>query len=69
MDDAPQEFTHRLITLKTLAEQLDADPSSVRRWLRAAGIRPVIMSNGPKPAIRFKSAEIEAWLANRELIT
>lgn len=68
MDDSAQQPACKLIALKTLAQQLDADPSTVRRWLRASGIRPVVMSDGPKPAIRFKAAEIDAWLAARESI-
>lgn len=51
-----------VISLKTLAERLDAHRSSVRRWLRVAGIRPVAFGNGPKGAIRYRWKEVRVWL-------
>jgi len=35
------------VSLRTLADMLDAGRSSVRRWLKAAGIQPIAMSDGP----------------------
>jgi hypothetical protein len=52
------------VSLKTLARQLDAHRSSVRRWLREAGIRPVVLGRGRNGAIRYRWADVEAWLAS-----
>ena len=51
------------VSLATLARQLDAHRSSVRRWLREAGISPVAMGNGRKGAIRYRWSEVKTWLA------
>lgn len=53
------------VSLGTLAKRFDADPSSVRRWLRDAGVEAVAFSDGPRSAIRFRETEVEAWLAGR----
>ena len=54
------------VSLKTLARMLDTGRSSVRRWLRQAGVQPIAMSDGPKSAIRYRWPEVEAWLDSRE---
>lgn len=51
------------VSLGTLARQLDAHRSSVRRWLREAGINPVAIGNGHKGAIRYRWSDVKAWLA------
>ena len=51
------------VSLATLARQLDAHRSSVRRWLRGAGINPVAIGNGQKGAIRYRWNDVKAWLA------
>ena len=56
------------VSLRTLSEMLDAGRSSVRRWLKAAGIQPIAMSDGPKGALRYRWADIEAWLESRESV-
>jgi len=56
------------VSLRTLSEMLDAGRSSVRRWLKAAGIQPIAMSDGPKGALRYRWADIEAWLESRETV-
>lgn len=54
------------VSLKTLAQMLDAHRSSVRRWLQEAGIRPIVLGRGRNGAIRYRWHEIEAWLNSRE---
>ena len=53
------------VSLKTLATLLDAHRSSVRRWLREAGIHPIVLGQGRNGAIRYRWREVEAWLASR----
>ena len=50
------------VSLKTLADRLDAHRSSVRRWLREAGIKPVAVGRGRKGAIRYRWVEVRDWL-------
>jgi len=50
------------VSLGTLARQLDAHRSSVRRWLRESGINPVAMGNGRRGAIRYRWSDVKAWL-------
>ena len=52
----------RLITLKALADMMDAHRSSVRRWLREAGIHPVAVGRGVNGAIRYRWDQVDAWL-------
>ena len=47
---------------------LDAGRSSVRRWLKDAGIQPIAMGDGPKSAIRYRWQDVEAWLASRNAV-
>lgn len=56
------------VSLKTLAELLDAHRGSVRRWLREAGIQPIALGRGRNGAIRYHWKEIEAWLASLERV-
>ena len=53
------------VSLKTLAALLDAHRSSVRRWLREAGIHPIVLGRGRNGAVRYRWQEVEAWLASR----
>jgi hypothetical protein len=57
-----------LVNLKTLAKQLDAHRSSIRRWLSEAGIQPVAVGNGPKGAIRYRWPDVEAWLKDLKVV-
>jgi len=50
------------VSLKTLSKLLDAHRSSVRRWLRQAGIRPVAVGRGRNGAIRYRWRDIQRWL-------
>jgi hypothetical protein len=52
------------VSLKTLARRLDAHRSSVRRWLREAGIHPVVLGRGRNGAIRYRWADVESWLTS-----
>jgi len=56
----------RLVSLKTLAELMDADRSTVRRWLSEAGIQAVVAGRGRRGAVRYRWAEVKAWLDNLE---
>ena len=60
-----QRFT---ISLKTLAQKLDAHRSSVRRWLQDAGIHPVAIGRGKNGAIRYRWQDIQEWLDSLEYI-
>ena len=51
-----------LVSLKTLANMLDAHRSSVRRWLREAGIKPVVIGKGRNGSIRYRWCDIKEWL-------
>lgn len=55
----------RFVTLKALSERLDADRSTVRRWLREAGVPAFAMGDGPRSAIRYRLDEVEQWLEER----
>jgi hypothetical protein len=56
------------VSLKTLAEMLDAHRGSVRRWLGVAGIQPIALSPHRNGAIRYHWKEIEFWLATLERV-
>ncbi len=56
------------VSLKTLAQLLDAHRGSVRRWLREAGIQPIAIGRGRNGAIRYHWKEIETWLASLERV-
>jgi len=64
----PQQRTPLAISLQTLAVRLDAHRSSLRRWLREAGIQPIAINDQKNGAIRYRWADIEAWLASREYV-
>ena len=66
---APQPRQLRLtVSLKTLAALLDADRSSVRRWLANASINPVVLGRGRNGAIRYRWRDVEAWLDSLEIV-
>ena len=58
----------RIISLKSVAELIDTSRSSARRWLKEAGIRPISLGRGAKGAIRYRWAEVEAWLKSRQYV-
>ena len=55
-----------VVSLKTLADMLDAHRSSVRRWLQKAGIRPIVLGRGRNGAIRYRWCDIQDWLEAKE---
>jgi hypothetical protein len=55
-----------VVSLRTLADMLDAHRSSVRRWLQEAGIKPIVLGRGRNGAIRYCWCDIQRWLASRE---
>jgi len=66
---SPQAHQPRLtVSLKTLAALLDADRSSVRRWLKDANINPVVLGRGRNGAIRYRWRDVEAWLDSLEAV-
>jgi len=54
------------VSLKTLAQMLDAHRSSVRRWLQQAGIRPIALGRGRNGAIRYRWRDVQQWIESRE---
>jgi hypothetical protein len=54
------------VSLKTIAQRLDAHRSSVRRWLQQAGVRPIVLGRGRNGAIRYKWRDIQEWIESRE---
>lgn len=56
------------VSLRTLAEMLDAHRSSVRRWLTDAGVRAVLVGRGRNAAVRYRWQDIERWLETLEEI-
>ncbi len=64
-----QQKSERLtVSLKTLSNMLDAHRSSVRRWLREAGIRPIVLGRGRNGAIRYRWRDVDEWLELREYV-
>ena len=63
-----QKTDHMAVSLKTLAEQLDAHRSTVRRWLREAGIRPIAIGRGINGAIRYRWSDVQAWLDSLDTV-
>lgn len=60
--------TRLTVSLKSLAVLLDADRSSVRRWLAEANIKPVVLGRGRNGAIRYCWRDVEAWLDSRDTV-
>lgn len=61
--------TQRLaVSLKTLSALLDAHRSSVRRWLKEAGVKPLAIGRGRNGAIRYKWKDVETWLESQDSV-
>ena len=56
------------VSLKTLAALLDAHRTSVRRWLKEGGIKPLAIGRGKNGAIRYKWKDVEAWLESQTYV-
>jgi excisionase family DNA binding protein len=52
----------RLLTARTVAEQLGISPETVLRWARRGELPAIYLSNR---AIRFREGELEDWLERR----
>jgi hypothetical protein len=64
-----QEKSQRLIvSLKTLSNMLDAHRSSVRRWLKEAGIKPIALGQGRNGAIRYRWRDVNEWLESLKYV-
>lgn len=64
-DDHPaaeSDDAMRLVSLKTLANIADAHPTTVRRWLRVAQVKPVVIGRGRAGAIRYRWRDVCDWL-------
>jgi len=65
--DSKQSQSERLaVSLNTLSRLLDAHRSSVRRWLKEAGIQPIVLGEGRNGAIRYRWHDIQRWLKAKE---
>jgi hypothetical protein len=64
----PADTTPLTISLQTLARRLDAHRSTVRRWLRDAGVHPVAVGQGRNGAIRYRWRDVESWLESLEYV-
>jgi len=65
---AEQQAEPLAISLKSLADRLDAHRSSVRRWLREAGIQPLAVGRGVNGAIRYSWPDVQVWLNSLEKV-
>jgi hypothetical protein len=64
-----QEKSQRLtVSLKTLSNMLDAHRSSVRRWLKEAGIKPIAIGHGRNGAIRYRWRDVYSWLESLKYV-
>ena len=58
----------RLVSLKTVATIVDADRSTIRRWLRDAEIQPVVVGRGRNGAIRYRWRDVQQWLESLQTL-
>lgn len=58
----------KFVSLKTIAKTLDVHRTTVRRWLKDAGIQPIGFGDGMRGAIRYESTEIAAWIQSKERV-
>jgi hypothetical protein len=62
-----ENTTHRrFVSLKSLAVILDTTRVSARRWMREAGIHPVVIGRGRNGAIRYRWRDVEDWVGSRK---
>jgi hypothetical protein len=67
-DDSRRLPARLTVSLKTLACMVDAHRSSVRRWLREAGVKPVVLGRGRNGAIRYLWRDVERWLESLQQV-
>jgi len=58
-----------LVSLRQLERQLAADRSTIRRWLRDAGISVVVVGRGRNAAIRYRESDVQRWLGARKEVS
>jgi excisionase family DNA binding protein len=51
----------QMLTVKQLAQKLQVDPETVRRWAREKAIPAVKLSTRKKASWRFSHRDIESW--------
>ena len=56
------------VSLQTLAKLMDAHRTTVRRWLKEAGVRPVAIGQGRNGGIRYRWEDVQAWLDSLEYV-
>ena len=61
-NDIDLEDFRLVVSLRTLADMLDAHRSSVQRWLQDAGIKPIALGRGKNGAIRYYWNDVKNWL-------
>jgi hypothetical protein len=66
---SPDDLAPAFYSLKNLKTMLQADPRSIRRWLKDGGVTPVVLGAGRHAALRYARAEVDAWLASRPRIS
>lgn len=66
--DTTRKAPRLTVSLKTLSGLLDAHRSSVRRWLKDAGVKPIAMGRGKNGAIRYKWKDVESWLDSQHYV-
>jgi predicted DNA-binding transcriptional regulator AlpA len=60
--------SNELLTVRDLAAMLGLNPRTiyVRRWRNPWDLPPcIVIGTGPRPEIRFRRGEVEAWLDAR----
>jgi len=67
-DDHEEPTPLQYTSLKDLSVRLSADRSTVRRWLKDAGVEAFAMGNGPRSAIRYRLSDVERWLSGRPTV-
>lgn len=55
----------KMVSLKTIAKQVEAHRSTVRRWLSEAGVQPLAFGSGPKGGLRYRWTDIVTWVETR----
>ncbi len=54
----------RWLTVEQIAELLQVNPETVRRWIRS-GELPVLDLGGPKTGYRIKRSEVDSFISQR----
>lgn len=60
----PRTTGRPFISMKELAQELSVHPTTVRRLLSAAGVRAYFLSDKLRGTVRYRLADVKAWLEN-----